>query len=212
MNHCSGTTSRRSSHKRTTTNAPVISSTRPHSPSMISTSSSRIGCVSRELEAGDDITQYRTRGQACNQSSHTRRGEQAGTDLTHAWKGHQRTSNTDYKYEHHQRASEHIDLRCNRRALQVVGCVRQDFSKVAMATKCADDPQPEPGQRTDNDPAGGSRDARRRRVGQRGHGECSQTNTAAAPITNSHLAGRLVRSRRRKRSDSGPQGASPPPT
>ncbi len=45
MNHCSGTTSRRSSHNATTTKAPVISSTRPHSPSTMSTSSRRIGWV-----------------------------------------------------------------------------------------------------------------------------------------------------------------------
>ena len=45
MKYCSGMIRRRSSQIRSTTYVAVISSTRPHSPSTISTSSSRIGCV-----------------------------------------------------------------------------------------------------------------------------------------------------------------------
>ena len=46
MNHCSGTTMRRSSQMRTTTYVLPISSIRPHSFSTITTSSRRIGCAS----------------------------------------------------------------------------------------------------------------------------------------------------------------------
>ena len=44
INQVSGTIMRRSSQMRTTTYVPLISSTRPHSPLTISTSSMRIGC------------------------------------------------------------------------------------------------------------------------------------------------------------------------
>jgi len=62
---------------------PVISSTRPHSPWITTTSSSRMGCDSAICQSRDQIAQHRPRRDTRDQSRHARRRQQARADLPH---------------------------------------------------------------------------------------------------------------------------------